>query len=371
MKIGKLSMLVLPLLVLACHGGSSDGGNGFPPTGPANVPWADGVWTQPVPAWGSSTRLTIPYPLASLSMADLGAFGSHQGGHPEGLDHVWLYNTASDQVQSWGDGTVSRVDVYSDQTMITIDYGNGLQGKHMSVQQAYVTVGQNVTAGEVIALGISGTLNNEFQVMDENRGDGILTDVNGYSYVSPFDYLQPGQQAELVALYQAQVVAPVFTIGQSVNAGNPWEPFLTNRTLIHHQNRGTIIGEWVLDNRPWSTPDPLYFDILTINAVANAYGQFSAFNATDYNLTSPASKGIMGGTFSLPAAGQVTFTYRGSASPDWYGLYSIDESGSRATMTLEWSSLGFPAAITSSAALYYERAPVYVGRDAELLGVLP
>ncbi len=371
MKIGKLATLVLPLLVLACHNGSGDGGDGFPPVGTANVPWVDGAWTQPVPDWGSTTRLAIPYPLGNISLADLGAFGSHQGGHPEGLDHVWLYNTASDQVQSWGDGTVARVDVSSDQTMITIDYGDGLQGKHMSVQQAYVTAGQNVSAGEVVALGIPGTLNNEFQVMDEHRGDGILTDVNGYSYVSPFDYLQPSQQAELAALYQAQVVAPIFTLGQSARAGNPWEPLLTNRTLIHHENRGTIIGEWVLGNRSWGTPDPLYFDILTVNAVANVYGQFSVFSATDYNLASPASKGILGGTFSLAAAGQVTFTYSGSAAPNWYGLYSIDESGGRATLTLEWSSQGFPAAISSGAALYYERAPIYVGRDAELLGVLP
>jgi hypothetical protein len=255
--------------------------------------------------------------------------------------------------------------------MITIDYGGGLQGKHMSVQQAYVTVGQKVNAGDVIALGIPGTLNNEFQVMDENRGDGILTDVTGYSYVSPFDYLQPSQQAELLALYQAQVVTPVFTLGQSVTAGNPWEPFLTNRTLIHHQNRGTLVGEWVLGNRSWSTPDPAYFDLLTIQAVTNAYGQFSVFNATDYNLTSPASKGIMNGTFSLPAAGQVTFTYAGTSGPGWYGLYRVDESGSRATLTLEWSPQGFPAAISPNAAVYYERAPVYVERDAQLLGVLP
>jgi hypothetical protein len=370
MKIGYFSTLLLAGMMVACHGSSSD--DGLPPVGPAVVPWTAGAWTQPVPAWGSTTRISYPYPLDTLNLGDLGAFGAHEGGHPEGLDHVWLYNTTDDQVKSWADGTVTQVDVQSDQTMITIDYGNGLLGKHMSVQTAYVSVGQKVKAGDLVALGISGSLNNEFQLMDENRGDGIKTDTNGYSYVSPFDYLQPSQQAALVALYQAQVVTPFFALGQEVNSGKPWEPYLTNQTLIHHENRGTLMGEWVLSNRQWSTPDPLYYDILTIMDVTNTYGQFSRFDATDYNLSSPASKGIVDGSFTLTAqAGQVVFTYRGSATPNWYGLYSVDESSGRAIMKLEWSASGFPAAISSDAAVYYERAPVYVERDAQLLGVLP
>ena len=371
MKTGFFTSLPLALVLFAC-GGSGANGNGRPTVGPAEVPWTAGAWTQPVPTWGSTTRVTIPYPLSTISLPDLGAFGAHEGGHPEGLDHVWLYNSTDNQVKSWADGTVTEIDVYSDQTMLTIDYGNGLIGKHMSVQTASVSVGQKVKAGDVVALGIPGSLNNEFQLMDENRGDGIKTDVNGFSYVSPIDYLQEDQQAELIALYEAQVVAPFFTLGEQVNAGKPWEPYLTNQTLIHHQNRGMLVGEWVLGNRQWSTPDPLYFDILTINAVTNAFGQFSKFNCSDYNLSDPKSKGIVSGNFaSGPQEGQVTFTYDGSATPNWYGLFSIDESGARAIMKLEWSAQGFPVAISSSAAVYYERLPVYVGRDAELLGVLP
>jgi len=48
---------------------------------------------------------------------------------------------------------VTEIDVYSDQTMLTIDYGNGLIGKHMSVQTASVSVGQKVKAGDVVAWG--------------------------------------------------------------------------------------------------------------------------------------------------------------------------------------------------------------------------
>jgi hypothetical protein len=188
----------------------------------------------------------------------------------------------------------------------------------------------------------------------------------------PFDYLEPDQQAALVALYQAQVVTPFFALGLQVNAGKPWEPYFTNRTLIHALHRGTPIGEWVLGNRSWTTPDPLYFDLLTLNDVTNAYGHFSKFNATDYANTSPSFKGIVDGDFALDAqAGQVVFTYSGSPTPSFYGLYRIDESSGRGVMTLEWSTQGFPAAISPQAAVYYERAPVYVERDAQLLGVLP
>lgn len=363
--------LLLAALGLACHSGSGgDGGNPYVP-GPAAVPWTDGAWTQPVPSWGSKVRIAYPDPLTSLDLADLGAFGAHEGGHPEGLDHVWLHKTTDDLVKSWADGTVTRVDVYSDQTMITVDYGQGLIGKHMSVAQAQVAVGQAVMAGQVLGVGISGSLNNEFQLMDENRGDGVKTDVNGYSYVSPFDYLEASQQAALVAQYQAQVVTPFFTLGQEVNAGKPWEPWLTNRTLFHALHPGTLLGEWVLANRPWSTPDPLYFDLLTLQSVENDYGAFSKFCATDY-ATGPGSKGIVDGDFALTSQpGQVTFTYRGASSPSWYGLYSVDESGSRAVLTLAWSAQGFPAALPADAAVYEARAPVYVELDAELLGMLP
>jgi hypothetical protein len=356
-------------VTLGCGGGSS--GSNLPPVGPADVPWTEGVWVQPVPAWGSATRISYPDPLADISLGDLAGFGSHQGGHPEGLDHVWIHKTTDDLVKSWAAGTVSRVDVYSDQSMITVDYGHGLLGKHMSVATVNVAVGQPVQAGDVLGVAIPGSLNNEFQLMDENRGDGIKTGVNGYSYVSPFDYLEPSQQAALVALYQAQVVTPSFTLGQSVSAGNPWEPYLTNRTLIHHQNRGTLIGEWILSNRDWNTPDPLYFDILTINQVSNVYGQFAKFCATDYNTTAPTSKGILDGDFTLPGPGLVNFTYRGSATPSWYGLYSIDESGGRAVMTLEWNAQAAPTELSANAAIYYERAPIYAELDAQLLQALP
>ncbi len=50
-------------------------------------PWVPDVMTQPVPPGASKTRLTsLPAPLAKLSLKDIGAFGSHQGGHIEGLD---------------------------------------------------------------------------------------------------------------------------------------------------------------------------------------------------------------------------------------------------------------------------------------------
>jgi hypothetical protein len=372
MKARIYSILLLAFMIFSCSSGSGDsGGSPHACGGPAVVTWTDGAWTQPVPAWGSATRLSSPPTLSSISMGDLGAFGSHQGGHPEGLDHVWIYNTADDQVRSWADGTVTRIDVYSDQTMITIDYGGGLIGKHMSVQTSRVSVGQRVKAGDVVAQGISGSLNNEFQLMDENRCDGVKTDVNGYSYVSPFDYLVDSQKTALVAQYQAQVATPYFANGRTTNAGKPWEPYLTNKTLFHSNHRGTIIGEWVLSNKGWNTPDPLYFDILTVNDVTNAYGHFSKFSATDYNSSSPANKGIVDGDFTLSSqTGQVIFTYSGSATPNWYGLYSVDESSRRAIMRLEWSRQDFPAAITSNAAIYYERAPIYVYRDAQLLGAL-
>src|SRR5208283_3501637 len=121
MKTECRAILLFASLMLGCGGGGggSNGGDNIP-TGPADVPWTDGAWIQPIPAWGSTARITIPYPLTALSLPDLGAFGAHEGGHPEGLDHVWIYVTTGNQSLSWGDGIVTAVNNYGSQYVVIV-----------------------------------------------------------------------------------------------------------------------------------------------------------------------------------------------------------------------------------------------------------
>ena len=370
------------LLLLACGGGSGGVGPSLPGCGgPAVVPWVAGVWTQPVPAWGSPVRLSLPLPIDTIVLNQLGAYGSHQGGHPEGLDHVWIQSInwvqsgTTSIIQSMAAGTVTKVEYISsaDGYYVTIDYGHGLIGKHLQIQTPAVQVGDAVTEGQAVGTGFGITA--EYMLMDENRCDGELGQVGGYSYVSPFDYLTPAVQAALVAKYQSQIVGPYYSVGQSVPTGNPWEPYLTNPMLFHGQHLGTIVGEWILANKGWNPEDSTYYDKLTVMDVTNPYGHFQRYAAGEgANPALPGGPTVCGaGPWSLPdSSGKVLFQDQ-LGGPSCYGLYKVEEnqvtsSGSTSKLTLEWSTQAYPAAFSSNAAVYYARLPVYAGLNATLLG---
>lgn len=78
----------------------------------------------------------------------------------------------------------------------------------------------------------------------------------------------------MVARHRAEVVEPYFTHGAASGNSRPWEPFLTNPMLFHAAHRGTPVGEWILTNKHWNTPDAVYFDVMTVFDVRNAYGRF-------------------------------------------------------------------------------------------------
>jgi hypothetical protein len=55
----------------------------------------------------------------------------------------------------------------------------------------------------------------------------------------------------------------------------------------------------------------------------------------------------------------------------YYARYAVDESGPRAKLKLEWRLGSYPDSISSKAAVYIERTNVYLGLDAQQLGLLP
>jgi hypothetical protein len=366
-----LSLLVV---VTACgHDGSGVVGvrDGIaPPVAVVAVPWVDAVWVQPVPSWGSPVRLRLPVPLDSIVLGPaggLGFFGAHEGGHVEGLDHVWIPMKAGTVIGSWADGTVLRVQLMAGAYYIDIDYGHGLVGKHQLVARPLVTAGQHVKQGDPV-----GTAHlAEFNLVDYNRSDGVRTEDAGGSNVSPFDYLVPDVQAALIARLMTEVVAPYFAHGSVAGNSRPWEPYLTNKLLFHRDHPGTFQGAWLLTNKGWTTPDPSYFDVIAINDVTNAYGHFQHIDLQDYNTSAPSSKGLMDGTW-VPgdSAGKfrMTLSYGGGT---YYARYAVDESGPRAKLRLEWRRGSYPDSISSNAATYIERKNVYLGLDAQQLGLIP
>ncbi len=308
-----------------------------------------------MPSWGSPVRLDLPVPIADIVLGPsggLGFFGAHEGGHVEGLDHVWIPTIAGTVVNSWAAGTVQDIQLIDGSYYIDIDYGQGLVGKHQVATQPLVSAGQHVNAGDPVAVAQSA----EFNLVDYNRTDGVRTSETGGSNVSPFDYLKPDVQAALIVRHVNEVVNPFFAAGSEAGNSRPWEPLLTNKLLFHADYRGTFQGEWLCTNKgSWNTPDSVYFNLVTINDVTNAYGHFQHIDLEDYNTSVAGSKGLIDGTW-VPgdSAGKFIVTMRFS-NVQWYARYAVDESGPRAKLTIEWKQGGYPASISSNAAVYIER----------------
>lgn len=370
-----IAVIILTALLGACGGGS---GNSDTQTVERPVVWVENAWTQPVPAWGSPVRLNLPVPLDRIVFGPgggFGAFGAHEGGHVEGLNHIWIPTLPDTPVRSWASGTVTRIDDMGDrgagdgkhEFFITIDYGQGLVGKHLDADVPLVKVGDRVNQGDPVASAPSA----EFMLQDKNRSDGEHSD--GGSMVSPFDYLKDDVKAAVVARHTAQVVEPYFRVGTAVGNSRPWEPYLTNKMLYHKDYPGSVAGEWLLTNKGWNIPDHLYFDVMAIFDVTNDYGRFQRFDVMDHDWSKPGNKKNGNGTWSTGSGpGKILFVLTGNGLLDgtYYGLYKVDESGGRARMSLEWKKGGYPDSITANAAVYTERSATYLQDDAYKLGVL-
>jgi hypothetical protein len=205
-------------------------------------------------------------------------------------------------------------------------------------------------------------------LIDDRRTDGERTGGTTGSPVSPFDYLRDDVKAALVARHVAEVVTPFFTTGASAGNARPWEPFLTNKMLFHADHRGTFAGEWILTNKNWRVPDPVYYDVMVLFDVSNAYGHFQRVELMDHDWSAAGNKrGVAGSWLAADGPGKLVMTVGPGAS--WYALYAVDESSGRAKLTMEWKQGSYPAAITANAAVYTERSPIYLGGDADALGL--
>ena len=54
-----------------------------------------------------------------------------------------------------------------------------------------------------------------------------------------------------------------------------------------------------------------------------------------------------------------------------YARYAVDESGARSKLTIEWRAGSYPSSLSSAAAVYVARNPIYLGGDAQALGLVP
>lgn len=246
---------------------------------------------------------------------------------------------------------------------ITIEYNDGLVGKHMEVETPLVSVGQFVKTGDPVGYGIKyGSYQSaEFMLNDKNRNDGETASSDG-SYVSPFDYLRDDMKESLEQVYIEKVIKPYFMNGKNAGSNRRIEPYLTNQIIFHKYHRGSIAGEWLLKSH-WSVGG--HPDIITFLKTDNQYYKGNLMMAADNIGTGQhVFDGIWDSDNSLH---QFTFT---SNQIKYYGLYELNESGDRATLKIEYNTNSHPSTFSSNAAVYIERAPIAIIVDAGQLGVL-
>ena len=324
--------------------------------------WVTDAVTQPLPEGASSVRLILPAKLEDILYAQIGAYGAHPGGHAEGLDHEWISIKDNIPIRSWADGVVVYVNDLEggsvDTPNIIIYYGDGLWGEHMHVQRSLVKPGDKVKAGDPVGYGekfahAPGYQFAEFNVADQHRRDGVVhwyKFIKGATLVSPFDYLQENEKKQFVEKYLKEV-DPILSKGKDVSGvvPTPWEPYLTNPILFHKGHKGELIGEWYLKSEQWvidETPDVLVF--FTNNT--KYYKKQRVVGVED------SGSVILSGDWEADYKNnKIVITTHDSV---YYGIFNIDESGSRAKLKIEYQKDTYPNTFSEKARTYIERDKV-------------
>lgn len=329
--------------------------------------WVFDSMVQPVPEGASKTRLTsFPAPLDKLFIT--GPYGAHRGGHIEGLDHEWIEVQEGAPVGSWADGEVTKVFLNNptepDDWRIYIDYGDGLSGEHMDVKTPLVKIGDKVKAGQPVAYGISvvwlpGFHSGEFNLVDIHRMDGVRyrDGVN----VSPFDYLRKDVQEQLIADYTKKFIEPYLAKGELFMGFAPWEPYLTNPMLFHTMYKGTLAGEWFLKSKKWA-PDETSDAIIFLANNTRYYDKQRMTSSED------EGGGWLNGTWEADY-GKKQFVMHTEEKGVYYGIFELNESGSRATLKIEYQTGSYPTVFSEKANVYIERDNVGRRQDGSNLGV--
>lgn len=347
--------------------------NSVPKTKPGEPDPATDGFTRTVPATASPTRLVFPYSEEEAfggESCGISAFGAHAGGHPEGLDHVWIDVRKGTPIRSWGDCTITRIYRARDEWMIDVDFGNGLKGWHMGVERPLVKQGQRVKVRETIAVGreaLPGAASAEFTLWDTRRNDLVLHgrrgDYRNGSLVSPWDYLVPAEQRRVVTLYKKYLLEPYVATKAFNGHFTPWDPLLTNDLFLHERHPHKVTGEWFLDSS-WNPGYPK--DVLTIIEARNPYFAGNVILGLDDDGVSDEfhSDDLFGECEIDYERGQITITNRheGRQGELLYGLFAISEAGGRANLKLEYQAGRFPERFSNRAATYHAR-PHYARRN--------
>ncbi len=304
--------------------GGSDGGEVI------EVTWKEDSLTQPLHPQASKTRLGLPAEPSDLMPhgSQIVGFGTHVGQHVEGLDHVWIPIRWGVPSRSMGDGKVTNIEKIGfegAEYMVNVDHGNGLHCIYGEISEALVEKGQTVKHLEPIGVaremgGFEDVGEIELYCMDENiKGGLISSNGNGYTAVSPFDYLNDDDRALLEKMHMEKAIEPYLRGEKTDGLWTPSEPFLTNKIIIHEPDK--IAGEWFLIDKEWNDYD---LSLLTFIESKNRFYTGNVFHLRVED-SSLISKNYVDGTYEVTyeqGRGKLTLTSKYMVQ---YVLFEITE----------------------------------------------
>jgi len=342
----------------------------------ARPEWAPGAITQPLGLGDSPTRLRLPVSVEQIIFKNVAPYGTHMRGGPhiEGLDHTGIYVVNEANVSAWADGVVTAIrENEPGDFFITVKHAAGLWSCHVHTETPLVKVGDRVTYGQLLDIGMGRTAEGKQQaeifLADENRGYGHLSMFSPGVAVSVADYLEPTVKAQFEAEYQRQVMDNLHTENPKEPpqfAATAAEPYLTNPLLIHWDLRGTVQGEWILSN-PKAIAGKNKYDLLILQDIDNGYFQGKRFIRANWDglFSGDSPIPFVSGSYELDELSRhLTLT---AGNERVYGLFALDESGPRSKLTIEFAKNDFPAQLSTNAYVFYERLPVQVQEDQEAL----
>jgi hypothetical protein len=202
----------------------------------------------------------------------------------------------------------------------------------------------------------------EFLLADANRNDGPEGEYGDGQAVSMFDYLEGEDQEAFIDLYTEKFLEPYIKKGQNARkAVFLWEPFLTNRLLIHNGNEGKLVGEWI-STQKWVENDKKP-EIITFIEADHMYWKGTHMRAHDlYNY-----EDILSGSWEADyGKGRVKIS---GEEGTFYGIFEIDETGELAKLKFEYQKGSYPQGFSSWALTFVERAPIGMLNQGEEMGV--
>jgi len=309
---------------------------------------------------GEDIEFAFPIDLDQIHYAGGGIapFGMHDGDHPEGLDHIWVYPKSADTpVKATADGVVEYVSGEPGNFELHIKHSERFMTEYFLLDSIVVDEGDELKKGDTVGYPIPcqtwvSTFFFDYWLMDMSRNDGVWVyeDLQMGSRVSPYEYLAPDVKTAIEELYREGMYNVYQDRGKQVGVFNPYEPKLTNPIFLHPGNEGTPVGVWISLERKWEEDG--IPDMVTILKVDNEF--HTGYRFILYDGWIHASQET-GSCEVDNESGEITLRLAEPSSKTYYGIFEVTE-GDRAMLKLEYRTGSRPSVFSDAALTFVVRS---------------